>query len=175
MCCLHVHFYEDWSCSSASESICDAHTYTLTERQRSAIRKGITCHGECLSGAELEPVLGESIGISPFAAQQTVAAAQAWPSTVSGSTQNAHTYTQTSPDAHMLSLDICSPNVKEWACLQENRECTDECVHERQYRSLLCVSNLGGCRKWRGGIQDEGYRCMVEERGVAETKHGQFL
>lgn len=49
------------------------HSGSLTERQRSSIHGGITCHGECLSGGELEPVLGESAGISPLAAQSSTA------------------------------------------------------------------------------------------------------
>lgn len=54
--------------------ICIAHTLRLSDRETEVSNpRGITCHGECLSGGELEPVLGESAGISPLAAQSSTA------------------------------------------------------------------------------------------------------
>lgn len=72
--CIHfrgysfVHFHQ-----GVSESLSFSHTHQHTHkhRQRSPIRRGITCHGECLSGRELESVARESAGISPLAAQHS--------------------------------------------------------------------------------------------------------
>ena len=58
----------EYSLVNLRQGASETHTHIYRERERGRglqSARGITCHGECLSGGELESVLGESAGISP--------------------------------------------------------------------------------------------------------------
>lgn len=110
---VHAFFYV-FNRVFASRCIRNAHTHThihtLTERHRSPIRRGITCHGECLSEGELESVLGGVCRDLPLAAQQRTAqhSRQQQQQHKPGQAQKVgqpKTHTHAHPDTHTAQMD----------------------------------------------------------------------